>query len=54
MRGIIDIIIGAVFIIGGLTGGLVMIGTNSGLMLAGVGVILVLIGLYRVSQSNKQ
>ena len=49
MRGIINIVIGAVFIIGGLTGNLVLIGTHSGIALAGVGAALVALGLYRMT-----
>jgi len=47
MRGILTIIVGILFIIGGLSGEIVLIGTNSGVALAVVGVILVLYGLFR-------
>jgi hypothetical protein len=47
MRGVLTIIIGVIFIIGGLSGELALIGTNSGVALAVVGVILVLYGLFR-------
>lgn len=52
MRGVIDIIIGAVFIIGGLTGGMVLIGTESGAALAVVGIFLVGLGIYRMKNSG--
>jgi hypothetical protein len=51
MRGIINIIIGLVFIIGGLSGGLVLKGTQSGGGLAVLGVVLVLLGLFRLTRS---
>jgi hypothetical protein len=52
MRGIINIIIGVVFIIGGLSGKLVLLGTQSGMGLAAVGGGLILLGLYRMSRSG--
>ena len=51
MRGIINIIIGAVFIIGGLSGQLVLKGTNSGVGLAVVGGLLVAFGLWRLTRA---
>ena len=48
MRGIINIVIGAVFIVGGLSGAMHLRGTNSGPGLAAVGAILVLLGLFRL------
>ena len=39
-----NIILGIVFIAGGLSGNLVLIGTDSGVALAIVGVILILLG----------
>lgn len=54
MRGIINIIIGLVFIVGGLTGKLVFIGTESGIILALVGLGLVGLGIYRVSTANRE
>jgi hypothetical protein len=48
MRGILNIVIGVIFIIGGLTGHLALIGTHSGPGLAIVGVVLVVVGLLRV------
>ncbi len=52
VRGIINIVLGVVFIIGGLTGQLALIGTQSGGALAVVGGILVALGLYRVVNQN--
>jgi hypothetical protein len=49
----LNIILGIIFIIGGLSGELVFIGTNSGGLLAGVGVILVIWGAYRLYQKRK-
>jgi hypothetical protein len=48
-----NIIIGIIFIIGGLSGQLVLIGTDSGLALAGVGVLLVLWGIYSMAKRRK-
>ncbi len=47
MRGVINIVIGLIFIVGGLTGNLSLRGTNSGPLLAVVGVGLVGFGVYR-------
>jgi hypothetical protein len=49
----LNIILGIIFIIGGLSGELVFIGTNSGLLLAGVGVLLVIWGAYRLYQKRQ-
>jgi hypothetical protein len=49
-----NIIIGIIFIIGGLSGELVFIGTNSGILLAVVGFFLVIWGAYRLYQKRKQ
>ena len=54
MRGIINIVIGLVFIVGGLSGGMVLIGTESGLALAGVGLLLVLLGVFRLVSSRNR
>ena len=51
MRGIINIIIGAAFLIGGLSGKLVFRGTHSGALLAGLGGLLIVIGLARLARS---
>jgi hypothetical protein len=48
MRGILNIIIGAVMIIGGLSGALVMRGTGSGVALAVLGAVFVVLGLFRL------
>ncbi len=48
MRGIVNIVIGIVFIIGGLSGGLVMRGTHSGVGLAVVGGFLCLLRVFRM------
>ena len=50
MRGIIDIIIGLVFIVGGLCGKLVLIGTHSGIGLMVVGVVIAGIGVVRLAR----
>lgn len=52
MRGIINIVIGIAFIIGGLSGKLVMRGTSSGEALAVVGGFFILLGLYRIVRSS--
>ena len=52
MRGILNIIIGAVMIIGGLSGNLVLKGTKSGIALAVFGAILVVVGLVRMKSSD--
>jgi hypothetical protein len=54
MRGIINIVIGLVFIVGGLSGGLVLIGTQSGLALAAIGVLFVGLGIFRMVSSRNQ
>jgi hypothetical protein len=48
MRGIISIVIGLVFIIGGLSGQLQLRGTGSGRALAVIGVGLIGLGIYRI------
>ena len=47
-----QLIFGVVFIVGGLTGQLVFVGTNSGLFLAGVGVLLVIWGVVDLVRGN--
>jgi hypothetical protein len=49
---VVKIILGVVFIIGGLSGKLVLIGTQSGIALAAVGVVLVLWGLARLKSQG--
>jgi len=53
MRGIGNIIIGIVFIIGGLSGQLVLIGTNSGELLAVVGGGLIVWGVIKMATSGE-
>jgi hypothetical protein len=48
MRGIASIVFGVVFIIGGLSGRMVLIGTHSGLALAAVGGLLIMVGVVRL------
>lgn len=50
MRGIINIIIGIIFIVGGLSGKLVLLGTHSGPALAVLGGGLIVLGLFRMAQ----
>lgn len=52
MRGVVNIIIGIIFIIGGLSGRLSLIGTHSGPALAVVGGLLIAFGLYRMAASR--
>ena len=47
-----SIILGIVMIIGGLTGKLVLIGTHSGLALAGVGVLVLGRGIWKMKQKS--
>jgi hypothetical protein len=50
MRGIINIVIGAVMLIGGLSGAVVMRGTHSSMAIEILGGILILIGIYRLTR----
>ncbi len=52
MKGISNIIIGGVFIVGGLSGNLALIGTHSGGALAVVGAILVVLGIVRMVRAR--
>ena len=52
MRGILNIIIGVIFIIGGLSGKLVFRGTSSGGAIAVIGGVLVVMGLLRLSRAS--
>jgi cytochrome c biogenesis factor len=54
MRGIGNIVFGLVFIVGGLSGKLVFIGTNSGELLAAVGVGLLIFGIAQMSKSGDE
>ena len=53
-RGIFSVVIGAVMIIGGLSGKLVLKGTNSGAGLAVIGLIVAGIGVYRIVEARKK
>ena len=50
MGPIINILIGAAFVIGGLSGEMVLRGTDSGPLLALLGVGLVALGIYRLAR----
>lgn len=52
MRGIGNLIIGLIFIVGGMGGGLVLKGTNSGGALAFVGLILCVLGGVQLAKSS--
>jgi len=52
MGGIINIVIGLVLIIGGLSGGLVFRGTNSGILLALVGAVITVLGVVRLMRTK--
>jgi len=52
MRGIINIIVGIGFVIGGLTGNMALRGTNSGGLLAVVGVGLIILGIFRMMKGD--
>jgi len=52
MRGIINIVIGLVFIVGGLSGGMVLRGTSSGAGLAVIGICLVGYGVFRLAKQG--
>ena len=49
----VNIIIGLIMVVGGLSGKLVLIGTNSGVALAGVGCILIVLGIVRLTRSGR-
>jgi len=49
----VKIIIGLVMVIGGLTGKLVLVGTDSGVALAVFGAVLIVWGIARVVSSRK-
>jgi hypothetical protein len=52
MRGVFNIILGIAFIAGGLSGHLVLIGTQSGMALAAVGAGLIVLGIVRIVGSR--
>jgi uncharacterized membrane protein YfcA len=49
-----NIVLGIVFIIGGLTGKLALIGTNSPGALAVVGVLMLLYGVYQMTRKREE
>ena len=53
MGGILNIIIGIVCIVGGLTGKLELIGTHSGTPLAVLGAVLVIWGVVRIAITRR-
>ena len=53
-RHMSSIVIGLIFIAGGLSGTLALVGTNSGTALAVVGVLLVGRGIYRIRKQRAQ
>ncbi len=53
-RRMSSIIIGLIFIAGGLSGKLALVGTNSGIALAVVGLLIVGRGIYRIRKQRAQ
>ena len=49
----VKIIIGLVMVVGGLSGKLVLVGTQSGVALAVLGVVMIVWGIARVAASRK-
>ncbi|MEZ4235931.1 MAG: hypothetical protein R3F59_07160 [Myxococcota bacterium] len=54
MRGVFNVVLGIVMVIGGLSGKLVLIGTHSGLALAAIGVILIVVGGFRMLSGGRE
>lgn len=52
-RGIFNIVLGLVFAIGGFTGKLVLLGTNSGPALGVVGIGLIGLGIWRFAKARE-
>lgn len=52
MRGIWNIVFGLIFVVGGLSGQLALIGTNSGGALALLGLVLLVVGGYQAMRSR--
>jgi hypothetical protein len=50
----IKIIIGIIFIVGGLSGNLALIGTNSGVALAGLGAVMVVWGIINMVRRKQR
>jgi hypothetical protein len=53
-RGILNLIIGGVMVVGGLSGNLVLKGTQSGEALAILGGVVCLFGLYRIFSGSSE
>jgi uncharacterized membrane protein HdeD (DUF308 family) len=53
MAKMLNIILGIIFIIGGLSGQLVFIGTSSSALIVAVGFVLVIWGAYRMYQRRQ-
>jgi|tagenome__1003787_1003787.scaffolds.fasta_scaffold20700921_2 hypothetical protein len=51
-RSLWNLIIGAVFVVGGLSGKLVLLGTSSGPALAALGAALIALGGYRLAKAR--
>jgi hypothetical protein len=51
MRGIVNVIIGGVLVIGGLSGKLVLMGTGSGGALAALGAVVLILGVVSLVRS---
>jgi len=47
-----SMIVGIIFIIGGFSGNLALIGTNSGTALGVIGLVLVILGIFQVIKSE--
>ncbi len=52
-RGVLNVVIGAAAIVGGLAGELVLIGTNSSLAFAAVGVAIASLGVYQILRARR-
>jgi hypothetical protein len=52
MRGIISVILGLVMIVGGLSGNLVLRGTDNGPALAALGGVILVIGIIRIVKAR--
>ena len=52
MRGLLSVVIGLVMIVGGLSGQLVLRGTQSGVGLAALGAVIAAIGVIRIIRAR--
>jgi hypothetical protein len=52
MQGLLSVVIGLVMIVGGLSGKLVLVGTQSGAALAALGVLVAAIGVIRIVRAR--